>query len=76
MFLLLLCLVWNLAIWGCSLPLNPPLSPSVVCTSDCVTQSGSPGVRVSAAQCVSCCQEEKLCVQPEIKEIISDFGLT
>ncbi len=74
MFFLPFCLVWNLAVQGCSLPLNPPLSPGIVCMSDCVTQSGSPGVRVSVAQCVSCYQEEKLCVKPKIKEIISDFG--
>lgn len=75
-FFLPFCLVWNLAVWGSSLTLNTLLGPGIVCMSDCVTQSGSPAVRVSVAQCVSCCQEEKLGVHPKFKEIICDFGLT
>lgn len=75
-FFRLFCLVWNLAALGCSLPLSALLSLSIVCTSDCVTHSGCPGVRVSVAQCVSCYQKEKLCVQPKIKELIGDFDLT
>ncbi len=72
------CLVWNLAVRGCSLlPLSTLCSVRALCVTVCltVTQSGSPGVRVSAAQCVSRCQEEQLCEQPKIKKIISDFGL-
>lgn len=69
-----LCGIWQ---FGAAPSLSTRLlSPSIVYMSGCVTQSGSPGVRVSEAQCVSCCQEEKLRVQRKIKEIISDFGLT
>lgn len=63
-------------IWLFGAALNTLLGPGIVFMSDCVTQSGSPAARVSVAQCVSCCQEEKLGVHPKFKEIICDFGLT
>lgn len=77
-FFLPFCLVWNLVVRGCSLPpsLPQPSAQSEHGVYDSVTQSGSPGVRVSVAHCVSCCQEDTLRTQPKIKEIITDFGIT
>lgn len=67
-----LCGIWLFG--GPLLPsLNCLLSPSMVCMSNCVTQTGSPSVRVSVAQCVSCCQEDMLWMQPRIKGIIRDW---
>lgn len=75
-FSLPFCLVWNLAIQCCSLPpsLPRPAAQSLHDVYDCVTQSGSPGVRVSVAQCVSYCEEDTLWMQAKIKEIITDLG--
>lgn len=41
-----------------------------------VTQTGSPNVRVSVAQRVSCCQEDTLRVQTKVKNIIRNFFLS
>lgn len=51
-----------------------PAAQSLHDVYDCVTQSGSPGVRVSVAQCVSYCEEDTLWMQAKIKEIITDLG--